>query len=104
MSKTVVTFPDNVVDLRGYFRNKKQYRALKRMCLAYDAQLSAEQDITRALIQLEEAGIISPEDEYFCEAIEEHAEYLKRGSKLLKALMHNIALLMSPELQESGSD
>ena len=104
MRKTVVTVPDNAVDLRGYFRTKKQYKALKRLCLAYDAQLSAEQDITRALIQLEEAGIISPEDEYFCEAVGEHAEYLKRGSKILKALMDNIALLMLPERQDSGSD
>ena len=81
----------NVVQIFGYFQDKRFQRALEYLALAYEANLSSEENVLKALEQVgwEEESMTEAEKAY-CVFLQARADELKEVGDIIRAIMRDI--------------
>ncbi len=96
----------NVVQIFGYFQEKRFEKALECLCFAYEAHLAAEQHVLEALLQIGwDEGNMTEEEEAFCAILKMRAEFLHQSGEHVRQIMRDIAgEEVYPDEEESSED
>lgn len=82
----------NVVQIFGYFQDKRFQRALEYLALAYEANLSSEENVLKALEQVGwEEDNMTQREELLCAVLKEKAEFLRLQGKQIRSIMRDIS-------------
>ncbi len=80
-----------VVQIFGYFQDKRFEKALAQLACAYEANLDAEAFILQALLQIGwEEENMTPEERSYCDILEGRAAIFKHSGQRIRKLMRDI--------------
>ena len=80
-----------VVQIFGYFQDKRFTKALEHLACAYESSLDAEQAVLEALLQVGwEEDNMSSGERTFCDILSGRAEIFKHSSERIKRIMQDI--------------
>ena len=82
----------NVIPLFGYLQEKRFKKALEHLCLAYEAHLTAEQEVLKALVQIGRDGDnMTLEEKSYVFILTKRAWFLRRSGKHIRKIMRDIS-------------
>ncbi len=80
-----------VVQIFGYFQNKRFTKALEHLACAFESNLDAEQAVLEALVLIGwEEDNMTPEEKLFCDILTGRAEIFKHSGQRIRKIMHDI--------------
>jgi hypothetical protein len=94
---------NNVVQIFGYFQDKRFARALEHLACAYEANLDAEAAILEAILQIgwEEENATDAENAY-CVFVQVQADIVKQSGIAIRQIMRDITKGITYEDGESS--
>lgn len=96
---------ENVVQLFGYFQDKRFTKALEHLASAYEANLDAEQAILEALVLIGwQEDKMMPLERTLCKALNRRAEIYKHSGKRIKKIMRSMSFLEIYDDSEESSE
>ncbi len=81
-----------VVQIFGYFQDRRFAKALEHLACAYESNRAAEEAILEALVQVGwEAENMTGDEERLCAVLKEKAELLKLQGQQIRTIMRSIS-------------
>jgi hypothetical protein len=81
-----------VVQIFGYFQDKRFAKALVHLSAAYESNLDSEEAVLKALGQIGwEEDDMTPEEKAFCDILKGRAEIFKHSGERIRRIMRDIA-------------
>ena len=96
---------DNVVQIFGYFQDKRFTKALEHLAYAYKANLDVEAGILRAIDQIGwDEDNMTPLEKWLCEVLTGRAAIHKHSGERIKRIMRCVYLESYDEESSEDSD
>ena len=81
-----------VIQIFGYFQDRRFAKALEHLALAYESNLASEEAILKALEQVGwEEDNMTQREELLCAVLQEKAESLKRQGQQIRSIVRDIS-------------
>jgi hypothetical protein len=98
----VSTDSTKVVQIFGYFQEKRFRRALEHLALAYESNLTTEEEVLKALEQVGwDEDTMTQRESILCEILREKAEFLRLQGQQIRSIMRDVG---NYEDSEESSD
>jgi hypothetical protein len=88
----VSTDSTKVVQIFGYFQDKRFAKALEHLACAYESNLTTEEEILKALEQVGwDEDNMTQRESLLCEILREKAEFLRLQGQQIRSIMRDVS-------------